>query len=386
MLFLTYGLFAAPLESGYALAPRSNASPDERARAYITARNRVIEASRQYLGAPYLYAGMSRNGMDCSGLICASFRDALGVTLPRSASGLYTWAERISLDRAQPGDLLFFRTANNNNITHVALYLGNRRFIHSASAGAVTGVIYSSLDEQYWSNAFAGAGRAFPEVPAGSVFEGIAAADVPGGQGGGAQGGQGGGAQGGGAGGGTQPGWTQPGRTQPQPASEGTQILAGAAFAPILNIFLPDISIIRGFSSYLFFEVKPDFLDSQMTFGLELRPEYDGALGVFRLPITLSWGPNAQIKFFAGPVLSFGDAVITINGVERRYSGGTSWLGIAGITVMSNPYRSPIGLFSPYFEAAWQFYYNEDMEFDLAADFSAGFRFTTGIRWALQLN
>jgi hypothetical protein len=59
---------------------------------------------------------------------------------------------------------LFFRTGANANITHVALYLGNRRFIHSASAGANTGVIYSSLDEEYWARTFAGAGRVFPET------------------------------------------------------------------------------------------------------------------------------------------------------------------------------------------------------------------------------
>ena len=132
----------------------------------MTARLRVIEVSKKYLGTPYRYNGISALGIDCSGLIYLSFNEALGVSLPRSSSGLYTWTVRTTIERAQPGDLLFFRTGASISITHVGLYLGNRLFIHTASSGSNTGVIYSSLDESYWARAYAGAGRAFPEVPA----------------------------------------------------------------------------------------------------------------------------------------------------------------------------------------------------------------------------
>ncbi|MCL2805700.1 MAG: C40 family peptidase [Treponema sp.] len=162
LVFLVPGLFAAPLKSGFALAPVLSASQQEKDLAYTQARQRVIEASRKYEGTPYLYTGISSRGLDCSGLIYISFKDALGVNLPRSASALFSWVERITFDNAQPGDLLFFRTGSTRAITHVALYLGNRRFIHSASAGAKTGVIYSSLNERYWANAYAGTGRAIP--------------------------------------------------------------------------------------------------------------------------------------------------------------------------------------------------------------------------------
>jgi len=93
--------------------------------------------------------------------------DALGISLPRSASDLYLWVIRIPIDRAQPGDLVFFRTGTTSSINHVGIYLGNRRFIHAASAGLKTGVIYSNLDEPYYVSTYAGAGRAFPEVPSG---------------------------------------------------------------------------------------------------------------------------------------------------------------------------------------------------------------------------
>ena len=163
-MFLVCGFLAsAPLETGFTLAPEVSASKEEKARAFIEARKKVINAAVKYENTPYRYGGITSKGLDCSGFICLSFKDALGVNLPRSTSALYSWVEKIPFERAQPGDLLFFKTANNNNITHVALYLGGRRFIHAASAGSKTGVIFTSLDEGSWSRTFAGAGRVFPE-------------------------------------------------------------------------------------------------------------------------------------------------------------------------------------------------------------------------------
>jgi len=166
LIFCASGLFAFPLEGGYALAPNSTASKEEKALAYMNARRKVIEAATNYLGTPYKYGGMSASGMDCSGFLCQSFKEALGVSLPRSSSSLYTWTVRVTLEKAQPGDFLFFRTGTGSGITHVGLYLGSRKFIHAASSGPKTGVIYSDMDERYWANAYAGAGRAFPEAPA----------------------------------------------------------------------------------------------------------------------------------------------------------------------------------------------------------------------------
>jgi outer membrane autotransporter protein len=84
-------------------------------------------------------------------------------------------------------------------------------------------------------------------------------------------------------------------------------------------------------------------------------------------------------------VLSFGDASLSTNGGERRYSGGTSWLGTAGVTAAPFILKTSGGEFAPYLEIAWQSYFSDNPGTNLNADFSAGFRFSTGIRWTIQV-
>jgi len=351
------------------MAPVSTASAEERIRAFTDARNKVINEAVKYENTPYIYGGMTSYGMDCSGLICLSFKGALGVTLPRSASALYTWTEKIPADKAQPGDLLFFKTDATEKISHVGLYLGGKSFIHSASSGEKTGVIYSSLDETYWAKTYAGAGRAFPEDSSGyqyvppvlvsseprTVVSTLPAASP-----------------------------VSPGAVSPASEKKG-RLLLGAAFAPTWVGFLKDGDLFRGFASQICLGAETSSFGMKMLFGLEIRPEYDGALGVFRLPITLSWGPNDKIMIFAGPVFSFGDPSLSTDDGERLYQGGTSWLGAAGITIAPFSFKSPAGDFAPYMEAAWQYYYSDSDSKNVNADFSAGFRFSTGLRWTIQV-
>jgi probable lipoprotein NlpC len=361
----------APLEGGYSLAPRASASQEEKDQAYIDARIKVIEAAKKYLGVQYRYGGTTAAGLDCSGLIGISFREALGVSPPRSASGLYTWAIRIPLESAQPGDLLFFRTGTNSSITHVALYLGSRSFIHSASAGANTGVIYSSLDEQYWTSTFAGAGRVFPEaapftIESNTTNVTLASVNV------------------------TEESYATTQVRVNAPSTEqnnkNERFHTGIAIAPTWGTFIPDGNLFRGFTSQFFLFADTQLFGSSMVFGLEFRPEYDGALGVFRLPLTLSWGPSEKFRVFAGPVLSLGSASLSTEDGMRNYRGGTSWLGTMGITAAPYNFKTTVGAFSPYFELTWQSYFSDNNDFHPAADLSASFRFSTGLRWMIPFN
>ncbi len=128
-----------------------------------------------------------------------------------------------------------------------------------------------------------------------------------------------------------------------------------------------------------------DIFKTRMMFGLESRMEYDGALGVFRLPFTLSWGFDDKYRIFAGPVISFGSPSISTADGERAYSGGTSWLGAVGVTAAPFIFKSAFGEIAPYFETAWQYYVSDNESKNNNADFSAGLRFSTGVRWTKKI-
>jgi len=333
-VFFVGRLVAAPLEGGFALAPKASASPAEKDAAYQEARGRLLAAAGKYERTPYRYGGMDRRGLDCSGFVSLSFSDALGISVPRSTEGLYSWVEKISIDNAQPGDLLFFRTTKTNKISHVGILVSNGRFIHSASEGPVTGVIYSGLDENYWARTYAGAGRAFPAsgIPGDADNESV---------------------------------------TQKEKG-----ILLGFAAAPTWNTYFTNGSVIRGAAGQVRFGAVVHPFGRQMIFGAELRAEWDNALGVFRLPLTFSWGLSDRLRIFAGPVLSFGDAATDES---------PSWLGAVGLTFA--PFAIIIARTDlvPYAELAWQSYFKNSPDSNTGADFAAGLRFSTGLRFTWHM-
>jgi NlpC/P60 family len=125
---------------------------------------RVVQESMSFLGVPYVHAGDTRSGMDCSGLVYRIFYDTLGASLPRGVEGLY----RTTVPVQQPlhiGDLLFFDT--NEQVppsipTHVGVYIGQGRVVHAASEGSKTGVIVSALSDPYYRGRLIGARRVLP--------------------------------------------------------------------------------------------------------------------------------------------------------------------------------------------------------------------------------
>jgi len=86
------------------------------------------------VGKPYTYGGAELNGFDRSGLVYYIHHE-LGFDVPRTAAEQYAASHPVNVHRLEPGDLLFFRTTKGRAISHVAIYAGDGRFVHSPRTG-----------------------------------------------------------------------------------------------------------------------------------------------------------------------------------------------------------------------------------------------------------
>jgi cell wall-associated NlpC family hydrolase len=109
------------------------------------------------LGIKYRYGGNTpETGLDCSGLVRYVFKAALGTDLPRTAAEISRVGEKIDSHDLQPGDLVFYNTLRRG-FSHVGIYLGDSKFIHSPSAGGEVRI--ESMNIAYWKKRFVGARR-----------------------------------------------------------------------------------------------------------------------------------------------------------------------------------------------------------------------------------
>lgn len=118
-----------------------------------TAEYAAITAVRQ-VGVPYVYGGSTTRGFDCSGLVNYAYAAACKA-MPRTTSGLWRELRPVSVSELRVGDVLFFNI--EGKMSHVGLYLGNRRFVHAPSSGKT--VTVASLDTGYYRRALIRGGR-----------------------------------------------------------------------------------------------------------------------------------------------------------------------------------------------------------------------------------
>ena len=86
----------------------------------------------KYLGVPYVYAGTSPAGFDCSGLIYYAAKES-GISLPRTSQAQSTLGSYVSVSDLQAGDLVFWGSVGN--AYHVGVYIGNGQYIHAPEPG-----------------------------------------------------------------------------------------------------------------------------------------------------------------------------------------------------------------------------------------------------------
>jgi cell wall-associated NlpC family hydrolase len=122
----------------------------------------VVETAIDVMGTPYRWGGTGEEGFDCSGLIYYAYGKH-GVALPRRSAEQAREGRAIEkdLDALRPGDLLTFSTrGSGGSVTHVGLYVGEGRFIHSATGGVQLSVLSpEDLAGRWWWNRWVGARR-----------------------------------------------------------------------------------------------------------------------------------------------------------------------------------------------------------------------------------
>jgi cell wall-associated NlpC family hydrolase len=118
----------------------------------------LVATARRFLGTPYLWGGMTAQGIDCSGFVSRVYH-ANGVDIPRDADQQFRDPGSAPVDAAdlRPGDLLFFGS-DSNSITHVGLYVGDGRFVN-ATTHETPVVREDRLDDPHWSAIYQGARR-----------------------------------------------------------------------------------------------------------------------------------------------------------------------------------------------------------------------------------
>lgn len=130
--------------------------PSENARVTENSNTKkIIQTARNYTGVPYKSGGNDANGIDCSGLLCNTFKE-VGIKLPRVSWQQSEYFPAIDLPHIQKGDLVFFVTIGNS-ISHAGIVTEVKseneiRFIHASSS---RGVIEDNMMSNYWKSRFA---------------------------------------------------------------------------------------------------------------------------------------------------------------------------------------------------------------------------------------
>jgi cell wall-associated NlpC family hydrolase len=136
----------------------------------------LVSTAIGFLGIPYLRGGNSaETGFDCSGFVRAIYKETIGLVLPRSADQQANATQKIDRSELKPGDLVFFNTMKRT-FSHVGIYLGEGKFIHSPRSGS--SVRIEDMRIPYWNVRFDGARRVQSDALETSTLQTLKSADT----------------------------------------------------------------------------------------------------------------------------------------------------------------------------------------------------------------
>ncbi|UEL48949.1 hypothetical protein TPDSL_07710 [Terrisporobacter petrolearius] len=157
---ITSGSITGYVSSTYLTStkPSSGGSSDSNT-STSTSASKVISYAKKLLGKPYVWGAQGPSGFDCSGFTYYVFKNAAGITLPRTSSLQSHYGTYVSRSNLKAGDLVFFDTVGSNNggVTHVGIYIGNGQLIHAASGQGK--VVINDMNSSYYVNTYVNARR-----------------------------------------------------------------------------------------------------------------------------------------------------------------------------------------------------------------------------------
>ena len=114
----------------------------------------VIAYAKTLLGKPYVWGAQGPNSFDCSGFTYYVFKNKAGIILPRTSSAQSKYGTYVSRNNLRAGDLVFFDTngANNGQVSHVGLYIGNGQMIHASYSQKK--IVIDNFNSSYFKSTF----------------------------------------------------------------------------------------------------------------------------------------------------------------------------------------------------------------------------------------
>ena len=117
----------------------------------------IVNFAMQYVGYPYVWAGNTPAGFDCSGFTQYVIANTVGIDIGHGTAGQTNYGAFVDWGAWQPGDLIFFANTWGSGISHVGIYIGDGQFVHAENES--TGVTVSSVYSDYYSGHYYGAFR-----------------------------------------------------------------------------------------------------------------------------------------------------------------------------------------------------------------------------------
>ncbi len=278
-----------------------------------TLREAFVEEIKTHVGAPYEYGAVGPDSFDCSGLIYYSANKAIKVQLPRTAKAIYNYARIIPDEKREIGDLLFFKTTGSSTISHIGVYIGNNQFISAISDGPNTGVIVSSLNQDYWKGRYVSTGQFLPSGK--EEYKSSSLSETP-----------------------MTEGFEYEDNSSSSPASAPLsfedKLLLDSSLYFDWSLLSPRQFVFRYrgidaglHASYTGWNLNPGI-------GLFLR--FNSGLKTFQLPVILSLSMNDYIRMYAGPVFTFKAPVLIDTDKEIKAS---IFPGIIGLSLSTPKWK-----------------------------------------------